>query len=99
MHNLTPPLVHRDLKPDNIMLLEDQKSIKMIDFGTARDLGRTAKDRNQIRAAFDACHGKNSDKKRKYCKAAAEHGRLGIGLLENQTPHRQRPSRASPPSR
>jgi predicted Ser/Thr protein kinase len=45
MHNQTPPLVHRDLKPDNIMLLEDQKSIKMIDFGTARDLGRTAKDR------------------------------------------------------
>jgi predicted Ser/Thr protein kinase len=45
MHNQTPPLVHRDLKPDNIMLLEDQKTIKMIDFGTARDLGRTAKDR------------------------------------------------------
>jgi serine/threonine protein kinase len=38
-------LVHRDLKPDNIMLLEDQRSIKMIDFGTARDLGRTQKDR------------------------------------------------------
>ena len=27
------------------MLLEDQRSIKMIDFGTARDLGRTAKER------------------------------------------------------
>lgn len=45
MHNQTPPLIHRDLKPDNIMLLDDQKSIKMIDFGTARDLGRTAKER------------------------------------------------------
>ncbi len=45
MHTLSPPLIHRDLKPDNIMLLEDQKSIKMIDFGTARDLGRTAKER------------------------------------------------------
>jgi serine/threonine protein kinase len=45
MHNQSPPLIHRDLKPDNIMLLEDQKSIKMIDFGTARDLGRTAKER------------------------------------------------------
>src|SRR5207248_7364595 len=39
------PLIHRDLKPDNIMLLEDQRSIKMIDFGTARDLGRTLKER------------------------------------------------------
>jgi predicted Ser/Thr protein kinase len=47
MHSQTPPLIHRDLKPDNIMLLEDQKSIKMIDFGTARDLGRTAKERQQ----------------------------------------------------
>jgi predicted Zn finger-like uncharacterized protein len=45
MHNQQPPLIHRDLKPDNIMLLEDQKSIKMIDFGTARDLGKTVKER------------------------------------------------------
>jgi predicted Ser/Thr protein kinase len=45
MHTQSPPLVHRDLKPDNIMLLEDQHTIKMIDFGTARDLGRTQKER------------------------------------------------------
>src|SRR4029079_5622690 len=25
MHNQSPPLIHRDLKPDNIMLLEDQR--------------------------------------------------------------------------
>jgi serine/threonine protein kinase len=37
-------IVHRDLKPDNIMLLEDGKSIMMIDFGTARDLGKTTKE-------------------------------------------------------
>ncbi len=44
MHAATPPVVHRDMKPENIMLLEDQRSIKMIDFGTARDLGKTAKE-------------------------------------------------------
>jgi serine/threonine protein kinase len=45
MHNAQPPLVHRDLKPDNVMLLEDQRTIKMIDFGTARDIGSTQKER------------------------------------------------------
>jgi serine/threonine protein kinase len=45
MHSQSPPLVHRDLKPDNVMLLEDGRTIKMIDFGTARDLGRTQHER------------------------------------------------------
>jgi serine/threonine protein kinase len=49
MHSQSPPLIHRDLKPDNIMLLEDQRSIKMIDFGTARDLGRGRKTRMQAK--------------------------------------------------
>ena len=44
MHTQTPPIVHRDMKPENVMLLEDGKSIKMIDFGTARDLGKTVKE-------------------------------------------------------
>lgn len=49
MHTQTPPLVHRDLKPDNVMLLDDHKTIKMIDFGTARDLGRTQKERQSAK--------------------------------------------------
>ncbi len=42
MHSQSPPIVHRDIKPENIMLLREQNSIRMIDFGTARDLGRSA---------------------------------------------------------
>jgi serine/threonine protein kinase len=49
MHSQNPAIVHRDLKPDNIMLLEDGKSIKMIDFGTARDLGRSVQDNKKAK--------------------------------------------------
>jgi serine/threonine-protein kinase len=45
MHGLNPPVVHRDVKPENIMLLDDRRGIKMIDFGTARDVGRSHKTR------------------------------------------------------
>jgi predicted Zn finger-like uncharacterized protein len=45
LHSQTPPIIHRDLKPDNIMLLADGKTIKMIDFGTARDVGKSLKTR------------------------------------------------------
>lgn len=47
MHSLS--LVHRDMKPENIMLLSDNKSIKMIDFGTGRDLGKTVKEQQKAK--------------------------------------------------
>lgn len=44
MHRHDPPLIHRDIKPDNLILLDDRSGIRMIDFGTARDLGTSGPD-------------------------------------------------------
>ncbi|XP_020521694.1 serine/threonine-protein kinase HT1 isoform X2 [Amborella trichopoda] len=30
-------IIHRDLKPDNLLLTEDQKTLKLVDFGLARE--------------------------------------------------------------
>lgn len=40
LHQMTPPLIHRDLKPDNI-LITDKKSIKIADWGLAARLNET----------------------------------------------------------
>ena len=45
MHRMNPPLIHRDLKPENVMLLPDAATIRLIDFGTAREMGRGVKER------------------------------------------------------
>jgi serine/threonine-protein kinase len=45
MHRMSPPVVHRDMKPENVMLLPDGDTIRLIDFGTARDLGVAGKER------------------------------------------------------
>lgn len=45
MHRMAPPVIHRDMKPENLMLMPDGKTIRMIDFGTARELGHTARER------------------------------------------------------
>jgi len=33
LHTNPPPLVHRDVKPSNLMLLDDEQTIKLIDLG------------------------------------------------------------------
>jgi serine/threonine protein kinase len=49
MHRMTPPLIHRDMKPENVMLLPDGVTIRLIDFGTAREMGHGRKERGVAR--------------------------------------------------
>ena len=41
LHNLVPPILHRDIKPQNLKLNERQK-IKLLDFGIARSTDKNA---------------------------------------------------------
>ena len=37
LHGLQPPLVHRDLTPDNLIIREPERTIALIDFGAANE--------------------------------------------------------------
>lgn len=37
LHNMKPPLIHRDLKPPNLLLVSSGTVLKICDFGTACD--------------------------------------------------------------
>ncbi|XP_017859407.1 PREDICTED: mitogen-activated protein kinase kinase kinase 7-like isoform X2 [Drosophila arizonae] len=39
LHSLTPLILHRDLKPANILLTNNYCTLKICDFGTAREIG------------------------------------------------------------
>jgi len=42
LHSLEPPHIHRDLKPQNLLVTSNWR-IKIADFGTAKLLGNTAR--------------------------------------------------------
>ncbi|EKX46970.1 hypothetical protein GUITHDRAFT_58972, partial [Guillardia theta CCMP2712] len=37
LHSQNPPVVHRDVKPENLLLCQDDEIVKVCDFGLARD--------------------------------------------------------------
>ncbi|AFW94325.1 serine/threonine protein kinase [Anabaena sp. 90] len=37
LHSLTPPVIHRDIKPQNIILSHDKKELFLVDFGAVAD--------------------------------------------------------------
>jgi serine/threonine protein kinase len=37
LHSLTPPVIHRDIKPQNIILSHDKKKLFLVDFGAVAD--------------------------------------------------------------
>src|SRR5262249_30486342 len=39
LHNHKPPLVHRDVKPDNIIIRNSDERVFLVDFGLAREVG------------------------------------------------------------
>ena len=43
MHELSPPWIRRDMKPDDVILLEDLRSIRVVDFGSSRPWDRSKK--------------------------------------------------------
>ncbi len=46
LHNLQPPIIHRDIKPQNLKL-NDRRKIKLLDFGIARSGDKTSTVTNQ----------------------------------------------------
>ena len=46
IHEQTVPILHRDLKPDNLLLFNENSILKIGDFGVSRNLTNSTMSRN-----------------------------------------------------
>ena len=44
LHNLKPAMIHRDVKPANVMITSDWSTVKLVDFGLVTHCNRSSSD-------------------------------------------------------
>jgi serine/threonine protein kinase, bacterial len=54
LHSQTPPLIHRDVKPANLMVRRVDNQIILLDFGAVKEVGTTLKTRIGAEGGYSA---------------------------------------------